>query len=690
MTDSFPRMQARTQRFTLGTPRFFQISPDGSRVLFLRSASGTDPVHRLYRLDPETGTETCLLDPAESGEPEWLPPEERARRERSRTQGAGIQGYACDAEYRVAVAALSGRCRLVSLDGSGSRELPTVDGVVDPRPAPDGQHVAYVANGRLRVIGADGTGDRELAGEDGISWGLAEFIAAEEMGRSRGYWWSPDGQWLLAARVDAAEVPVWTIADPANPDAPARTVGYPAAGTVNAEVTLSLLSLDGQRIPVHWDRESHEYLAAVHWSEHGAPLLAVQSRDQRSVRYLTVDTASGQTSEYASQTDPIWVDLVPGTPAWTAAGELVTVRAVDGAYRLFFDDRDMTGDRLQLRSVLHVDEDVVCTASAEDPSRIHVYRVDAGGARKLSTVDGVNGCVAGGDTFVLTSLSLNEPGVRSVVHSGHGELELESSALRPPLEPRPRLLELGERGLRAALLLPNGHVEGTKLPVLLDPYGGPHAQRVLAAANAFTTPQWIADQGFAVLITDGRGTPGRGPEWERAIHHELAEVTLTDQVDALHAAAERFPDLDLDRVAIRGWSYGGYLAALAVLRRPDVFHAAVAGAPVTEWALYDTHYSERYLGDPKENPEVYARNSITGDAAGSRGELLIIHGLADDNVFAAHGLRLSAALLKAGKQHSMIPMPGVTHMSPSDEQDAEQFLLFQLNWINRALGVVRS
>ena len=187
--------------------------------------------------------------------------------------------------------------------------------------------------------------------------------------------------------------------------------------------------------------------------------------------------------------------------------------------------------------------------------------------------------------------------------------------------------------------------------MLLDPYGGPHAQRVLAARAAFLTSQWLADQGFAVVVADGRGTPGRGPEWDRAVWHDLADPVLEDQVEALHAAAGRCGDLDTSRVAIRGWSFGGYLAALAVLRRPEVFHAAVAGAPVTDWRLYDTHYTERYLGHPDENPEAYDRCSPvkmpnglppahgSGDGAAGRiaaRPLMIIHGLADDNVVVAH------------------------------------------------------
>jgi dipeptidyl-peptidase-4 len=248
------------------------------------------------------------------------------------------------------------------------------------------------------------------------------------------------------------------------------------------------------------------------------------------------------------------------------------------------------------------------------------------------------------------------------------------------------MLLAGPGEIRTALLLPSGHRPGTALPVLMDPYGGPHAQRVLSTANAFLESQWWADQGFAVVIADGRGTPGRGSEWERAVHLDLATPVLADQVDALHAAAAACPDLDLSRVGIRGWSFGGYLAALAVLRRPDVFHAAIAGAPVTDWALYDTHYTERYLGTPTSHPEVYSATSLLTDAEKLERPLLLVHGLADDNVVAAHTLQLSAALLAAGRPHQVLPLSGVTHMTPQ-EVVAENLLLFQLDFLRRALGV---
>jgi dipeptidyl-peptidase-4 len=222
--------------------------------------------------------------------------------------------------------------------------------------------------------------------------------------------------------------------------------------------------------------------------------------------------------------------------------------------------------------------------------------------------------------------------------------------------------------------------------VLCDPYGGPAAQRVLSSRNIYLTSQWFADQGFAVLIADGRGTPGRGPDWDRLIHYDEATPNLEDQVEALQAAATAHPDLDLSRVGIRGWSHGGYLAALAVLRRPDAFHAAVAGAPVTDMRLYDTFYNERYLGLPEEHPEAYAHNSLIADAPKLERPLMLIHGLADDNVVVAHTLRLSTALLAAGRPHTVLPLSGVTHMARQEEV-AENLVLLQVDFLRRALGL---
>ncbi|MFV6027558.1 prolyl oligopeptidase family serine peptidase [Streptomyces sp. NPDC056264] len=714
---SFPRRHARTQRFTLGVPRAFSVSPDGERVVFVRAASGVDRTHRLWVLDlPRDGSpvERVAADPEVllAGGQEELSPQERARRERSREGSAGVVAYAVDAAVELAAFALSGRLFAAELRAGTARELPVPGPVIDPRPSPDGRLVAYVAEGALRVVGADGSDDRELAvpEEAHVTYGLAEFIASEEMTRDRGFWWSPGSDRLLVARADDRAVRRWWIADPAHPEREPQPVAYPAAGTANADVRLFVMDLAGARTEVLWDRERYPYLARVHWSAAGAPLLLVQARDQREQLFLAVDPESGETRTVRTERDPVWLELLPGVPAWAPSGpgpegardgRLVRLTDETGARALAVGDEVLTDAALHVRAVLDIGEDdvlVSASAGAEAPlpetGEVHVYRVTGEGVERLSEGVGVHGAVRSGAVTVLVSARPETPGsVARVLRDGEQVAVVASYAQDPVLRPRVRLTEAGVRRIPCAVLLPSGYAEGDgPLPVLMDPYGGPHGPRVLAAHNTYLTSQWFADQGFAVVVADGRGTPGRSPAWEKAIARDFGP-TLDDQVDALQGLAGRFP-LDLDRVAIRGWSYGGYLAARAVLRRPDVFHAAVVGAPVTDWRLYDTHYTERYLGTPQDDPEVYAAQSLLTDDGLSAPEvpvrpMMIVHGLADDNVVVAHALRLSSALLAAGRPHEVLPLSGVTHMTPQ-EQVAENLLLLQVDFLKRSLGGTRD
>ncbi|WP_433295751.1 prolyl oligopeptidase family serine peptidase [Pseudonocardia sp. CA-142604] len=688
MTDSFPRRQARTRRFTLGAPRSITVSPDGGRVVFLRSRGGTDPVTCLWTLDLETGEERLVADPREldDSSAEDLPPEERARRERSREQAGGVVAYATDRPVTMAAFTLSGQLYVTEFAaGLTPRLVETPGGVIDPRPDPTGRLVAYVSGGALHVHDLTARTTTTVAAPDGedVTFGLADFVAAEEMGRMRGYWWSPEGDALLVARVDDTPVRRWHIADPANPDRTPAVVSYPAAGTANARVSLQIRTLDGTSTEVSWDDVRDEYLVQAVWDAHDL-LIVVQPRDQRALRVLRVDPATGATSVVHEQTDPAWVEIVPGVPAHTASGALVTVADIDGARRLVVDGETVTPASLQVRDVLDVDGDVVLFRAGEDPTSIGLWTWGPEGPEELTPHPGVHSGRLVAGTLVVARQSLDADGTTTTVHRNGAERTIASLAELPGLEPRVTLTTAGARELRTALLLPAGHEPGTRLPVLMDPYGGPHAQRVLAARGTHLTSQWFADQGFAVLVVDGRGTPGRGPEFERAVRGDLAGPVLEDQIDALHAVAEQNPDLDLTRVGIRGWSFGGYLAALAVLRRPDVFHAAVAGAPVTDWTLYDTHYTERYLGHPEEEPDTYARSSVVEDAPRLTRPLMLVHGLADDNVVAAHTLRLSSALLAAGRPHSVLPLSGVTHMTPQ-EAVAENLLLLQVRFLKDAL-----
>ncbi|MCA2228019.1 S9 family peptidase [Nonomuraea aurantiaca] len=688
MSESFPRLSARTRRFTLGVPRGFTISPDGGKVVFLRTKSGTDPVTCLWELDTETHVERLVVDPrtldADDGD---LPPEERARRERSREQAGGVVGYSTDSSVTRVAFALAGGLYVTDLPDGGTRRLETPGAVIDPRISPDGHRVAYVSGGALRVHDLATGDDRALAEPESptVTYGLAEFIAAEEMDRMRGHWWSPSSDALLVERADEAPVHTWHIADPANPDRPATAQRYPAAGTPNAVTQLFVLGVDGSRVAVPYE---DEYLTTAAWSSHALSIVTM-SRDQKRLRLFAIDPATGGSTLVREDTDPAWVDVVTGVPAHLDDGSLVWVAADGGGNRLFVGDRAVTPPTLQVRAVLDVDHDSVLFSASGDPTEIQLWTWDGHSLLPVSTRSGVFSGRMSGGVGVLTEQSLDAEGVSTTVVRRDGmAIPIPSLAERPGLDLRVSLGRSGRRELATAVVLPSWHEQGSrKLPVLMDPYGGPHAQRVLNRRGGYLESQWFAEQGFAVIVADGRGTPGRGPAFERAVLNDLATPPLEDQIDALQGVAEQYPDdLDLTKVAIRGWSFGGFLAALAVLRRPDVFHAAVAGAPVTDWRLYDTCYTERYLGHPDEQADVYDNSSLFGDAAKLERPLLLIHGLADDNVVAAHTLRLSSALLAAGRQHSVLPLSGVTHMTPQ-EVVAENLLLLQVEFLKRSLGV---
>ena len=716
VADTFPRQQARTQRFTLGVPRSFQISPDGSRVAFLRSRGGADPVTCLWVLDVATAEERLVADPAELGTGE-ADPEEKARRERFRERASGIVSFAADAALRTAAFGLGGRVYAADLTAAPGpaarvRELGTLTPAADPRPDPTGRLVAYVHSGALRVIDLASGQDTAVAAP-GDSRGRGHVRARRIRGR-RGD--GPPPRLLVgarrhgAARREGRRAPgaalVYRRPGPPGP-APRSRSAIRSRARRTPIVSLVLARARGEPTPVAWDRAAFPYLVTACWDGVApeTPLIVVQTSDQREMRVLAVDAATGATAVVRTDTDPHWLEIVRGVPARTADGRIVWTADAGGARRLLVATagdlaagaaEPVTPATLQVREILSVDGDTVLfTASETEPTEIGVWAYHDGRLEQVSDGPGVaTGTRAGGDD-VITSRSLESAGTAVRVlrpedgaPGGPEVARITSLAERPLLpDPRPDIFAAGASGIRTALLLPSWHRPGSaRLPVLMDPYGGPATQMVLASRAAFLTSQWFAEQGFAVVVADGRGTPGRGPEWERTVAGDLARLAVEDQVGALRAAAARCADLDVSRVGIRGWSFGGYLAALAVVRRPDVFHAAVAGAPVTDWRMYDTHATERYLGHPDTDGDHYDASSVLTDAHRLSRPLLLVHGLADDNVAIAHSLRLSSALLAAGRPHAVLPLSGITHM-PVDERVAENMLLLQLDFLRQALGV---
>ena len=440
---AFPRQFARTRHFSLGVPRAFTISPDGERVLFLRTRGGEDRVSCLWLL--ADGQERLLVDPLALGDgPQDLPEAERARRERARELATGLVAYSADAAAATVAFALHGTLWVAGTDGTAPRQIPAAGPAVDPRIDPTGERVAYVTGGALHVAELAGGADRVLAAPEGpeVTYGLAEHVAAESMHRPRGYWWAPDGQRLLAARVDNSAVQRWWIADPANPQRAPREIRYPAAGTANADVSLFILGTRGGRREVSWDRAAFEYLATADWDAYG-PLLSVQSRDQRTVRILAADPETGVTTELHAERDPAWVQLTPGAPLRTASGALVRVSDLGGTRRLVIDGRAVTGDGVQVREVLGADGETVYFAASEEPTEEHVWSFGpAAGLARVSQEPGVHWGQADGGALLLVSRT--EQGRRiTVSRSGRPAVQIASREAEPLLVPRITWLSAG-------------------------------------------------------------------------------------------------------------------------------------------------------------------------------------------------------------------------------------------------------
>jgi len=663
--ETYPRQAAATGQFRHGQPRSFRATQ--TAVYFLRSADGRDPALRLYRWERASGQTAELL----TGSGGALTAEDSAMRERLRETASGITAF--DVRDDRVVAAAGGTLLAWDAD-QGARRLDVAESAFDPRLSPDGEWISWVAAGALHICAWGGSAHEAIAGpEPGATWAVADFIAAEELSRTRGYWWLPDSSGLLVQRTDDTSVPVWFRSDPAHPQREPARQRYPHAGSPNAAVELWQFDLagEGRRIPL----PEAEYLATV-----GSGLIGVFDRAQTHLRLC--DYTGEPVAELAGQP---WLDLVAGLPR-LVAGRLVAWQDATRR-RLTIDRVAVSPDDAHLRSYVGSIDGTLYLTAGTQAAESRVACVDADGFRWLSPPDRFATAVVESGLLVTSESGWDAYGRTITVRDAQYDplTVIDSLAEEPVVAATPLRLPAVTDDVQTVVLLPTGGTEG-RLPVLMFPYGGPHAQRVLAARSAYASAQWLADQGFAVVVADGRGTPGQSAAWEHAVAGNLRDPALEDQVVALQRVVSAYPDqVDPTRVGILGWSYGGYLAALAVLQRPDVFHAAIAGAPVTEWRLYDTAYTERYLGDPGADPAAYDHCSLLPLAAGLQRPLLLIHGLADDNVFAAHTLQLSSALLAAGRPHEVLPLSGVSHMTPQPEV-AENLLLMQVDFFKRHLG----
>jgi dipeptidyl-peptidase-4 len=683
--ERFLKDLAETRNFSLGRPSRAEIAPDGSRVFFLRSEPRKARNH-LFAMDVATGKVEELLTPEQvaGGQPEQLSAEERARRERMRVSGGGFTAYQLSRDGRTVVTSLSGKIFAVDVATKNAVLVagPDAEGHApfDSHLSPDGTQVAYVRGGELWVAPITGGDSKQLTSgaTDLISHAQAEFVAQEEMGRFTGHFWSGDGKKLVYQSTDNGDVEELRVVDPINLFGKYQTQRYPRPGKNNAKVKLGVVpAAGGDTVWINWDTDKYPYLARVNWFKDSPLTIQVQSRDQKELSLLAVDPTNGATRELVHEHDDAWINL-SNEYTWLRDGSgFLWPTERNGTWQLELRAatgqliRALTPVEMGFRHVRWLDPAgrTIIVSAGKEPIEQQLYELplDGGAARELTRGPGYHDghFAREARTYLHSVARPDAPGLDEVVRpDGTVAGQLPSVAEPAPFAARVTLAKVGAApGYWTALVRPRDFDAKRKYPVWLAVYGGPGHNVVVPAQEAYLQDQWIADHGYLVVHIDNRGTQWRGRAWERAIQNKFAEVPLEDQVAGLQALAAGEPSLDLTRVGVTGGSFGGFLSACAVLRRPDAFKAAVATSSVTDWLDYDTHYTERYLGVPKDaKDDVYTKNGLIGYAPNLSRALLLVHGTADDNVLFSHTLKLADALFRSGKDFELLTLGHTTHM----------------------------
>jgi dipeptidyl-peptidase 4 len=685
----FLREYAETRRYLAGRPEKPKFAPDGKSVFFLRSAA-KDSRQLLYEFDVATGQTKELLTPDSllKGASETLTAAEKARLERQRVSARGFTSYQLSPDGSKLLVVLSGKLYLVERASGKVTQLKTGDGAcIDPKFAPDGTRVGYVRANDVHVLELATNKESRVTsgGTEEKPNGLAEFVAQEEMSRFSGFWFSPDGKSVIFQKTDHAGLERFGIADPMHPEAEVDRFFYPRPGKKNAEVSLAIVSISGGKaIDVQWDRAAFPYVTTVKWPRAGALSVVVQNREQTKSQLLAVDPKTGRTSTLLVEEDAAWVNINQDMPAWLPdgsgffwdternGGHEIELRKADGSGAVSWV-KPAAGYKGELGLVgFDAKSKTLYFLGGDDPTQVLLFKTVNGAApeRVKTPSEGraFESAVMADDAsaFVVTTTSTRAMPKTFVAKSdGATVAELPGVAVEPSLKLNIELLTLpGPVASKAAIIRPKDFKKGTKYPVVLNVYGGPGHLEVLETTRENLVLQWLANQGFIVVKLDGRGTPRRGRDFERAIKFDFATVTATDQIDGLKALGAKVPELDLSRVGVYGWSFGGYMAALLAMAKGEVIKSAVAGAPVVDWRDYDTHYTERFLGLPDAQPKAYEVSSLLSYVKDAKRPILLIHGTADDNVYFLHSLKLSDALFKAGKPHAVLPLSNFTHMVP--------------------------
>ncbi|ACG79036.1 dipeptidyl peptidase IV [Phenylobacterium zucineum HLK1] len=671
--------------------RGVKLSPDGRSVTYIKVRADDLTVTDLWIADVAGGEPRMLIDGKRlAPEARELSEAEKARRERAGVATRGVVDYEWDSQGRLILAPVEGDLYIYDLGSGQVRRLTRTPGdEIDAKVSPKGSFVSYVRDDDLYVTPAAGGAERALTqgGTELKSWGTAEFIAQEEMDRHTGYWWSPDEARIAVAHVDQTGVDIVERPEVGATGAKVVAQRYPRVGRPNAVVTLYVQDVaTGARTKVDLGDDPDIYLARVDWSKDGRTLYVQrQSRDQRRLDLIAVDPATGKGRVILSETSPHWVDITDdfkplsdGTFLWSSEKSgfrHLYLHRADG--RLI---RQVTKGAWPVAELRGVDEArgvAIFTANRDLPIERRLYEVSYRAPAEPRALTPAGGwwsaeVARAGGAFVGTFEAPQTP-PQTALYRADGTrvrwIEENRLAEGHPFHPYAARLRTPEYGtIKAAdgsplwwsLRTPPGFDPAKKHPVIVQVYGGPGSARV---TRGWQNPedQILLDAGYILFKLDNRGTPNRSTAFKTAIDRKLGQLEVDDQIAGAQFL-KTLPYVDPERIGVTGWSYGGYMTLLLLTAPDSPFKAGVAGAPVTDWTLYDTHYTERFMGTPKDNPEGYERSEVVRRLDRlPAGSLLLIHGMADDNVTFDHATRVMFDLQARGVPFETMVYPGLRH-----------------------------
>lgn len=673
-------------------PRGVKLSPDGRFLTVLRNRADDRDRYDLWGFDRQSGQWRMLVDSTRLASGKALSEAAKMQRERQRIgELKGVVSYEWAPDSKAVVVPVDGRLFLVPVvgDHAGQASALTDDAgeVLNPAIGPRGTGIAFVRDRRLWVGPVGGAAQAISPTETGpdVHWGEAEFVAQEELNRMAGFWWAPDDSALAVERFDESGVGIVTRAAIGAGATSVTTQRYPAAGTPNALVSLAILSRDGKtRVDVDLGPDHDIYLARVDWARDGKTLYVQRlTRAQDRLDMLAVDPATGASHVLFSETaaPKSWVNLSDAYRL-LADGSLIWWSERDGHGHLYRfaggQWTQLTHGDWEVTGLVGVDEKagrVIFTGNRDDVLRGQVYALDLAHPGEPVALgdpayDNSASADARGQTLIVTRTADAQP-PQSYLADGHGKhlAWIEENAVRgshpyAAYLPAHRPATFGT--IKAAdgtdlhwVMITPAMEPGKRYPVFTYHYGGPTVQVVKRGWQG-ALAQAIVARGYIWFAIDNRGSDNRGVAFASAIHHAMGSVEVEDQLAGTQYL-KTLPFVDPARIATFGWSYGGYMTVKMLEAHPHAWAAGVAVAPVTRWELYDTAYTERYLGDPRAPGGVYDRAGAIAGATKIADPLLVIHGMADDNVVLDNTTALVAAMQAAAVPFDMMLYPGQTH-----------------------------